>query len=747
MKWQELAQASIGPQGGTVTGGKATVTIPAGSFAAQAQVALLQGSGATGFGQYQLGEVYALSGLPETIQAPITVSLDITGKTLPQGDAFVVVQPAEDDFGAIFCKATQEGNRLVATLTPRKSVSGTGAANSASGHVRAAVRAARPGSEGIAGVYRAVMTFVGGHRERMSPSGRFRILSPYLVATDLIAQGLDDAYVAVGSLGLRVAGGQDLPTDVYITTRATWEPWGEVWSDEPWPFAAQGYTALCVPLSLLSGPVDLIRPKLGHLLLHLTQDSYDPRPFYNRVPSTNRWLWLDEAVATWFELLLAEPQYVPSQALARRGFLFSHGLEYPVRTSGLLVTTDNTRSVRAHGYGASMFIGYLERHQDEFVSEAIIGYPWLITLYGLRAQSDGAAVTPTFRYSPVEALQVLTKNTLHTHWSLFCEDYVQGKIYEDESGGWLPLKDWTQELLEVAQPEFFAGPPEELTRTITWNAPDLSAHLYRVRFKDYWLGKKATLKLTLESTAGNRGGALLHKVNLDGIIGPLVKAMNNNTTFELEDAATTYGQNADSLLIMVVNTRAQAPFDETSRVTLTITLKAETPDTSWVNSLNAMRVMALPALKCVTSGPAGVCGALWSGHIETWPNKTAFRWTGSRDFAYTGPDYQAGTVSLNGRVSEQLDKLESLHFEHSWAQDPYTFSVVVTMRNLDGGPNPAPTTLDYTVTKSNLRNNLSFYLPEFRYTITNKDGTPGPAVEIDWDRSATYPIEVRLYKF
>lgn len=91
---------------------------------------------------------------------------------------------------------------------------------------------------------------------------------------------------------------------------------------------------------------------IGHELMHLAQFSMDPRYAYTKSRFPGPVLWMDEAIATWYEpLALGDPAYIPQNANRNVNFV----------SQPLLSPTADRSQAQDHGYGASFFIQFLTR--------------------------------------------------------------------------------------------------------------------------------------------------------------------------------------------------------------------------------------------------------------------------------------------------------------------------------------------------------------------------------------------------
>lgn len=106
----------------------------------------------------------------------------------------------------------------------------------------------------------------------------------------------------------------------------------------------------------------------GHELLHLVQSLYEPRsPWARYHPFWSKpYLWLDEAIATWYEAeALGDPNYL-AQTASNEHYFFSRPL--------LLFTHDEQEVTQAHGYGSSIYFRFLTNKYDKKLPSVIYNH-------------------------------------------------------------------------------------------------------------------------------------------------------------------------------------------------------------------------------------------------------------------------------------------------------------------------------------------------------------------------------------
>lgn len=535
--WQAIGTGVIGSAGGTVTAGGLSLTAPAGAFAAATTLTLLSQPTppASALDAYRTSEFFALSGLPDTINAPMTVKLDISRSGPSGGDTLVMLQDVSGvTSGSIFLPASVQGNQLVATI-PAVTDSTTLAAFQPDD---------RPPSEVPAGsgpLYRVTGVTSSGHVS--SSTGNFIVYysdASQATASALLAD-LDDAYSKLGALGLDWSKRTNKPIQVnlYPFTGKDAETAGlggaTLWGRQKEQLDFN---------STLVTDATTRRVTAGHELFHLLQNLYDPRTLFQLAKLSTSWLWMLEASATWFERLMAnDPKFVPSNVNNYVNFLTQHGLEYP---------PGDSKTVQNHGYGAAMFLEHVSKQKgDSAVAEVI----------KLMAQGEGT-ILPQPKYLPVEALNSVLGG-VGAAWLQFCENYVAGSVYAG-----FPKSDKVNSLATGNRARFLKE--TDAPATFVWNAPDLSARVYSVSF-DLTYQWPANTKLSLSLTdPGGQAEAIIYKTAGGAApVWSLAGTARAAAAWEYPDVADLV-KNHVSLVIMVANGHAVKPYSGTTPLLLRV---------------------------------------------------------------------------------------------------------------------------------------------------------------------------------
>lgn len=506
----------VPPAGGALTTSGATVTLPAGLVGEPTTMAIArQAAGATPVDAWRASDVFTITGLPEQLNAPVTLTLELTGRPA-SGETLLAIASGRGVRGAglEFLEATVTGNQAAVTL-PTADTDGAKAL---------IARSVASGPE----VTFYVMTFY-----RRVTLGDFMLFYPssQLQEADVnaVAAVLADAKAKLEALGLSWARRTRWPLRVviYPFTGADIDKWGMA---EP-SILGLNFHSISLNANKLSGGVsDELKATAGHELFHILQNLYDPRDALRIAKSPGTWLWFQEAASTWFEgIATGNRSEVPSTVRQNNySFLTQHGLEYQ---------PGDPAEVQSHGYGASMFLHYLTSKAG---GDTVVGS---ILKEGL-ARAPGILAAPA--RLPVEGAAAVLPAMLSEHWRGFVRDYTEGSIY----GGGFP--DHREILGQLKDRHVFA---EETTagKTFTWDAPALSAAFYTVRFQAWPKDVKLTVSLT---DAGGQAELSIYRIRGDN--WTLVQRMRAG---ELDfPKPEELAANGETLLLAVANANGSGKF-------------------------------------------------------------------------------------------------------------------------------------------------------------------------------------------
>lgn len=542
--WKADNSATIGPSGGTVSGSTASITVGSGAMPAAGAVGIFRNaSPAPGPGdKYRASDIVSVSGLPASPGGSITITLNLTQSPQPSG-VLIAVLPHNGD-GTFYLNATVNGSQATATI-PAVSAS-------AQAYLPESIKPADAAPSGQITSSFSIWA-VTGYYAITSAGGHFKITYPAadLVegGADVVAAALETAYTKLANLGFdwgRRNGISSWPIAVSIEyfdgDRS--ERWGEEGSAKWVGVQRQGINLNAYKL-LDRANFETMRITAGHELFHLMQNLYD----LETAPST--WLWMEEALSTWFERRMAtDPNYIPATVAALSGlsstnylFLEDHGLEYP---------PGDPKNVQNHGYGASMFLESLTRRK---------GDPIVATIAKLMAtRAPGLTAHPL--YSPVAAINSATSD-VGSEWELFCEAFMAGQAY-----GGSPVFPRPDVEIPAAASQVYNWPNATDPGPLwTYSYPDLSARIYLLNLRNAQWPAGTNLTISLDG-GGTQAAAIVYRYSKSGTSVDWTKlAVVRDTPFVISNAQTLIANN-QNLVIMVANSRASAPYNNRTPMTL-----------------------------------------------------------------------------------------------------------------------------------------------------------------------------------
>jgi len=564
--WKQISSAVIQAGGGTVTAPGFQMEVPAGAMSGSHDIQVLGLTTPEEPAPEQVTETYGLAGLPETIAAPLPVTLDLKPGAAVSGKSYVVV--SETGGGGFLVPATVEGGKIRATLPPRQgkptdipAAEGTDPWQ----RRRMAVEEAGliPKKAGLYELAEAVVYGVSRHVEYRTE--HFKVLYPRTMAADdpgkPIGEALEAAYQRLAAMSVNLARVPEWPVRVWCVDfqesddsawRSGHEPWGEVkrgfWI---------GSDMIRLNAAKMENPAQIqaMRSKAAHMLLHMVARAHI-NPSVSSVDPTT-WRWLDEALATWFERQTAAGSYIPGQLHGAEGFLTRRGLEFQYGDALSLLRADwkqDRPEMTFHGYGAALFI--------EHYARAAGGGGWLSLLLDRRAGIDPD--DPSRQRMPVDALEVLTPD-LGGVWFDFVKKFVDGTLFD---GVRFPAQEKIIELAEANEGGFDNA--EDTQVAFQWDAPELAARFYAIRvLHKYPEDTKLVVQLQ-----GDGARAFVHRVNRYDQIQGLVGTVAAGGKLEI-DKIREMPENLEWLLIGVVSAKAEKPFTAIHPIALTVKIAGE----------------------------------------------------------------------------------------------------------------------------------------------------------------------------
>jgi uncharacterized protein (TIGR03437 family) len=680
--WTTLQTATVtAAGGGTLSATGASIQVSAGAFAQDTIVSLGTLNKAPAPTGGIVSAFYRLEGVPSTVNAPITVTLD-PAAPIPDGEVFLVMQPDNTDpeVGPTVFPAQVVNGKLVSQL-PAYPQGPTPGAQMELSRLRASLAGPNPDATlATDSKVTWMLWMMAGLSPSTSSQGHFIIHMPkgYTSVEQQLDQSLEYAWTQISNLGLSWLKRGNSAIEIYVFSYNSW--WSVILGgssggeganpgNEETEFWAKDNIGLCINLDPIAGgdasALGDARITAGHELLHVMQSQYDPRAYFVTMRSSP-WLWMDEASAVWFEkVMTADPNYVDTIASGNLDYLLKAGLEMTTTWGGLGI---GPSTVQNHGYGASSFL--------QFLAPASPGNPdtRIGDVLKLMATPSTIGLTASSEYSATQALGMVFSN-LPAQWVSYCQKWLEQNLY----AGPINYPTFQQVTNSVAADGYAASdqPFSGTSVTLTYSGTDLSAQLYRIDFPSS-LNWQANTKMTFTLT-GPSGAATALVYKLAGHTGNNFNPYQTITSTYTENNAEQFISQNASLVILLVNSNYVVPYTNTSTITLTMQV-ASTP-TKNPTSIE----LSFDSGCSDASGNSAYCGI----DLNSSPNGT-LTWTGnhfSTNVQYTIPQ-SLGVVSEQFSISGDMDSTrttitqvqfsETRILKQSWGQNSVSTSTYVT---------------------------------------------------------------------
>ena len=610
----------VSPSGATITTTGASINLPAGLFSEPTTVAVSRStSTATPVETWRASDVYTVTGLPATLNVPVTVKIDLT--RTPGTVATLMAMSSGRGVrgsGLEFLEAELTSNQATIVLPAAPAGGATGLAATV-----------QPRAESGAEISLYVMTYY-----RSISVGSFLLFFPADTVSEAdvnsIAAVLEQTKSKLVTLGLNWDRRTRWPMRVVIYPFASGD--SDKWGMAEPSILGLNYHSISLNASKLSSGVsDDLKATVSHELFHILQNLYDPRDAFRIAKVPGSWLWFQEAASTWFESVAAgDPNQVP--AIVRQdnyAFLSRHGLEYQ---------PGDPTAVQNHGYGATIFLHYLAAKAGGNTVVGNILKEGLLRAPGLLANSA--------RW-PVEGTASVLPGMLSEHWRNFVIEYAEGSLY----GGTFP--DHSAVISQFQDRHAFTT---ETTagKTFSWNAPALSAAVYTARF-DAW-PKDVKLSITLADPGGEAQLSVYRVRSGDWTLITRMRAGEFDFPKPEELAA-----NRDTLILIVANANGSGRYTGTTNIEVGVnkTIDSILPFLRTMNrfSHHVYGVVSYPNQTPGANlmGPFfGLPGVTWSG------NKFSIEVADSALVNAGDPPYQ---VTFSGTMTPDGLKVASAHYK------------------------------------------------------------------------------------
>ncbi|HXG59190.1 MAG TPA: PKD domain-containing protein [Thermoanaerobaculia bacterium] len=605
-----LDSRTIGPAGGTLSGGGFTLTVPAGAFAASASLTLSRVASP----RPDSGEVsdrFRVSGLPESLAKDLTVELLLPSSAPPlaPGEKYYISidAPAYIGHGRTMAPfrllATVNGSKLSASIPKSWGTLSRAATNS------------RVVSDGYGSLTTEVLAsaLTTVETEHFTATVESKRSTRAREILDLLESHFAKLEDSGFSFGCRIASGAFRRIEVCPVAFGTQAGahLGEHVSRES-PCGSGWLLNDYLQITTSYPPTDpLVNWAAGHELFHLLQDMYSPG-------GAQANLWLKEASSIWYELAIGNP--CPSVQNAYVEFPWN-GL-FNSKKSAVEGGEKPTDLEAHHGYGASYFLWYHSRSLTD---------PFVFLIWQSIRQGSGE----------VAAMQsAMGSSNLPDYWAAFARDYFEGNIQGACGAAWslFPKASITSEA--------------SLPRSTRIAVSPLSARSWNLDFQAFSASARLPAVLTATGLADNQS-VYLHDARAKADIAELTR---QNPKYSIADLNNFKG---DVLVVVVTDRNLPAGDPNAQNPTNEVTLTLE----PWAGDATLRYTLAVPVPGCPFPDPAATASS-----YSPQPSMTA-TWTSSNKFKSSWSISQSGTtqeITVEGTVSADRRTLESFEIlDHS----------------------------------------------------------------------------------
>ena len=399
--------AAIGPAGGTLRAGAASVTVVSGTFDASVQMTLATSRTAPDFLGRPASRIYDLG--IETGRMDKDLAVALSGFGGPDRDVVVAVaERADYDADRATARpAMVAGQVRSGVLRFTLPATETQAASNARNLVRNATAPDTPTRTGF--TFWAVSGF------NTMESTHFRLYYPASIQADadmaqIILNDAEDAYTRLHDMGFLTTG---LSLPLVITVEAGM---GTRDGEAGIPLSGKAGQYLNLNVNLCAPThADKLRATIGHEFFHIVQNLYDPRSALRiRHPRAHPYfLWLSEASSVWFESVVLDSSTYVADVFTSNIDMYRQGPE----------TFVDHAEAQSIGYYAS---GFLRHLTDARGSNTLVYDIWKEVRDEGRGTSDYSDLTAVVR-------AVGSAVTTGAQWT----DFVQRLLSKTSGhGGW-----------------------------------------------------------------------------------------------------------------------------------------------------------------------------------------------------------------------------------------------------------------------------------------------------------------------
>lgn len=529
---EEITEADIGLNGGILKTDSIYVSIPAGAFTGTEALNLSVISDAGIFNEYSRSVRYRITGLPETFDQPMKISIaysgSLTGETyVVVGEAAMDPETGEEVVFYSFLDAVDSAGYLNCNLPGYdEEADTTGQLKSLS----SAVTKKWISIEVISNYFTNFYTWQDVFYKIYIPDDKKQLFSP------MIIDFLDNAYDRINH---SILDNPDIGyVDIFHVFLANLP--GVDYCKFAWRNGSSDHRKK--PKGILAVNVNkmdddkMMRIMTGREVLRSLLFVFDHEYPNMRQPEQIPHHWLDQAVLSWSEAEFAEEaeraDHIPSDFQGHELAPF-FGLHAGIMTGD----GDMIQNILNHGRGMSAFIHFLT---DEIGKALIPGIYSKI--------SEGLP--------PVDAIQSLFESvnifgeyfSYKDLWVDFLSDYLQGNIYKIRGNTFI----------DRIPPEnlFSIVDKSDTLKVFQGSFADLSVRLYKVDLVDQEFMESGTLSFSI--TGGN---STQSKLLLYGITNDRIALLGDELSFESEIFQTYH-----SFIVLVFNGVANPPYTGNSTI-------------------------------------------------------------------------------------------------------------------------------------------------------------------------------------
>ena len=546
-----VVSVTIGTDGGTIETEKVSITIPAGAFNSNQDIAIFDVSDDQTFGDNAVSTSYKISGIPTDYSVPIKIKIQYSGEL--SGLSFIAVgnEVVDElrDITAIeyeFYNASDSSGYLLGELKPSS-----------------LPLQKIDNSSNIEDDFDAFLVAISRYRE--SETKNFKLKYPIIVEANIdeLENIFEDAFGIVKTeLGLNY----DTPIEkrrIYI------RKFDKAVRHSPY-LGGKGRNYYVDAQKMLDSEMDEIKSSAVSSLIDSELDAFY---FKEGTGARVRWMfnWLYYGILTWSEYIYSDnPNY-----------------KYPTKYEGLEMTPFNGMergldamvSKQQHGYGMTPLLKYLT--EDKHFGMAGIGniYKYI---------ENNVDITPT------KAI-INTMDALVVDWYPdFFKKYVNGEIYD------IPINTFTSNVSNIWDIDDDLDTLKVFSTNDIGIDPysDLSANMFLINLNHQPSDETYNLELSMDGPSGPDGLSLIiFGINTNGEAEYLETAHAQD--FEIPNIKEYYDNNMRQFLAVLVNMNITSDdYFGTSNIDLIIKVNkqkdlADIPDISKVNRCTiVLRVLA-----------------------------------------------------------------------------------------------------------------------------------------------------------